>query len=93
MSDTTPRPWALHSKASLARILGVAQFVHAADAELACRAVNAHDGLVAALESAEDWMDRNVPSDGWGILDKRENGDREVILASVRDALRLAGKT
>lgn len=84
MSDSTPRPWALHSNTALGRVVrgdfagrggGVAQFVHAADAEFCVRACNAHEAMRAALEELVRIGDRKTPE--W---------DR------ARDALRLAGK-
>lgn len=92
MTNSTPLPWAPHPNRRLARIVrdggrgeGVAQFVYAADAELACRAVNALGPLVAALE-AEERMSQGFASDE-ALKHARSIADR-----MRRDALRLAGK-
>lgn len=64
MPEATPRPWPAVEctgpcddyYSELYEIEGVAKFFGEADAELARRAVNSHDALVAALRRAKQFV-------------------------------------
>jgi len=44
-----------------------------------------------ALTAAEDYMDSNVPGDGWGLLDKGADDERMAALSKARAVLAKAG--
>jgi aspartokinase-like uncharacterized kinase len=47
--------------------------------------------LLAALGLAEEYLSRNVPTDGWGCLDRAEERERASSLKAARAALEKAG--
>lgn len=94
MSNSTPLPWILHPSRRLARIVrdggrdeNVAQFVHAADAELACRAVNALGPLVAALDQVKAALGDRLLAEG-----PLAKPYAHAVMNQINEALRLAGK-